>query len=139
MKISEHFDIRELVAPEWWIRYGENCKNFIHPNVKYTLEDLREVCGKIKINDWHQGGLYKESGLRSPGWGDGKLTVHKTGCAFDIKPELLTCEELYYHIMSNQNRYPFIFRMENVEHTKTWVHVEIGCRRKKLDIVIFNP
>lgn len=141
MKISEHFDIRELVHPDIYNHpaIGDRCADFIHPNAKYALEDLREVFGAITVNDWMIGGRYEDSGLRLPGGSVGSpLSAHRFGCAFDLKFAQATPAEVFYHVLNNQRNFPLISRMESADYTPTWLHVEITTRRYG-DIIVFNP
>lgn len=141
MKYSEHFDIRELVHPDIYNHpaIGDRCKDFIHPNAKYTLDDLRERVGPITINDWLFGGQYVDSGLRLPDGNVGAaLSAHRFGVAFDLKFSDTTPQDVFYEVLNNQRAFPFISRLESVDHTPTWLHIEI-CTKRAGDIIIFNP
>jgi len=141
MKYSEHFDLKELVHPDIYNHpaIGARCADFIHPNTGETLDLLREYAGTITINDWMYAGSYLNSGLRTPDSSTGALfSAHRFGCGFDLKPRQISNEKLYYHILNNQEKYPFISRMEGIDHTPGWVHVEITSKRDG-EIVIFNP
>lgn len=141
MKISEHFDIRELVHPDIYNHpaIGPRCVDFIHPNAKYMLEDLRELFGPITINDWLYGGQYVDSGLRLPDGSVGaRFSAHRFGCGFDLKFSNATPGDVYYHILNNQNKYPFIVRMEAIDRTPGWLHVEFGGKRSG-EIEVFHP
>ncbi len=142
MKISKHFDLRELVNPEIFNHpaIGERALDFININAVPTLEVLRGEFGPITINDWSTGGNYKNSGLRSPNSGVGApLSAHRFGTGFDPKFKDHEAEYVYFHILNNQDKYPFIRRMENAEITKTWLHIEISTNKREDDIIVFNP
>ena len=142
MMISQNFDIRELVHPDIWNHpaIGDRCIDFLHPNLSVTLEEIKhETADILTINDWHWGGSRVNSGLRVPNDNlYAKMSAHKFGVAVDIKPKHMSAEELYYHILSNQDKYPFIKRIEDISATPTWVHIEVGSKRFG-DIIVFNP
>lgn len=169
MKLSKHFDLKELVNPDIYAKFGDRSADFINPTLPETLEELRlNIANKIKVNDWHLGGNYKDSGLRMPliipdkpeilailnsnydfedtysmlvksfkGVG-AQLSTHKQGVTADCKFETMTPREVYYHILNNQKKYPYIIRMENIDYTDGWLHIECGSKRHG-DIIIFNP
>ena len=87
MKISEHFDLRELVPPEMYNKQniGDRIFDALNVNAVPVLEQLREEFGPITINTWHNGGSYKNSGLRAPDSPVGaRYSAHKMGTAFDL-------------------------------------------------------
>ena len=139
MKYSKYFQLEELVNPRILERCGERCSSFLHVNAKYCLDDLREELGVITINDWAMGGQYKDSGLREPHGDVGApFSSHRFGCGFDLKFHGTSSKEAYYHILNNQLDFPFISRMEGIDHTPSWLHIEIDTARIG-DIIIFNP
>ena len=142
MKLSDHFSLEELVAPEIYKHpaIGDRAVDFINVNAVPTLEDLRADFGPITINDWSLGGKYKNSGLRAPNSTVGaEFSAHRFGTGFDLKFSKHEAEYVYFHILNNQDKYPFIRRMENAERTRTWLHVEISTNPRDGDIIIFNP
>jgi len=140
MKVSPNFDIRELVHPDIHEAHGDRCPNFISAFLPVTLESLKEnLTEVVTVNNWIWGGNRDSAGLRPDGDPDGaKLSTHKFGNTADPKFKHHTAEEVYYHILSNPHKYPHIIRMEHIDHTPTWVHIEVGPRRYG-DIIIFNP
>jgi hypothetical protein len=174
MKISENFDLKELVNPNIYSRIGDRAADFLNVNTPSVLEDLRADFGPITVNDWPFGGNYKDSGLREPviipskddllnviktmnvnrSDGDQKvydelvklfkgvgapMSSHRFGCTFDLKFKDHKPEYVYFHILNNQDKYPYISRMENAERTVTWLHIEICTLPRKGDIIVFNP
>ena len=140
MQLSKNFTLEELVNPVLLDRVGERCADWLNPNLVPTLQALRDTIGTpITVNDWHRGGIYKNSGLRAPNCNEGALfSTHKGGCAADPK-FTIEASKVYYHILNNQDKYPYISRMENIEHTPTWCHIEVSTNKRVGDIVIFNP
>lgn len=142
MKISEHFKLQELVSPEIYNKssIGDRALDFLNVNAIAALEDLRVDFGPITVNTWHTGGNYKNSGVRAPDCSIGAMySAHKFGTAFDLKFKDHKPEYVYFHILNNQDKYPYISRMENAEITKTWLHCEFSTNPRKGDILIFNP
>lgn len=142
MKISEHFDLKELVSPEIYNR--SNIKNrafdFINVNVITVLEQLRAEYGPITINTWHNGGSYKNSGLRAPDTDVGaKYSAHKFGTAFDLKFSDTVPPIVYSQILLEPDKWPFIRRMEDANETKTWLHIEVSTLEREGEIYTFKP
>ncbi len=142
MKVSEHFDLRELINDDIYNHpaIGDRAADFINANTAPSLEDMRSDFGPITINDWHTGGAYKNSGLRAPNSPVGAaLSAHRFGTAFDLKFLEHKPISVYFKILNNQDRYPFITRMENAERTVTWLHIEFSTAKRPGEIIIFNP
>lgn len=143
MKISEHFDLRELIHPGIYESVGDRAINFLSPNLVTALEDIRRYSGPITVNNWHYGDdrrAYVDSGLRSPRYplgGKGSHSAHYFGCAADLK--IKDNEDVYYHILNNQHLYPYIIRLESIEHTPSWLHLECSTDKREGEIYIFNP
>ena len=140
--ISEHYDIRELVAPTIYNHptIGDRCVNFIHPNVPITLETLVIGLGeKPTVNNWHTGGSFKNSGLRDWHFPIGApYSSHYCGNTFDMRCKKVTPQTTYKYILDNQDKFPYIIRMEHISKTETWNHIEVGGKRIG-EIKIFNP
>lgn len=142
MKVSDNFDLRELVHPDIYNHpaIGDRCADFIHCEAANTLEAIKLSTGDtITINSWLWGGNYKDSGLRLPSGSVGAtLSSHRFGCGFDLKFKNMSAEEAHAHIIENQHLFKNVTRMESIDKTPTWVHIEIGARRDG-EIIIFNP
>ena len=139
-KISRHFYIQELVAPEWYAAHGDRCVDFINPNLPVTLDDLADnLNDAIIVNNWNINGPYKSSGLRAPDDVGAKLSTHKAGCTADAKFKNHTIPEVFNHIMSYPKKYPYISRIESITVTPTWLHIEVSTLPRVGDIIVFNP
>ena len=140
MKLSKNLSLHELVHPDFIEVLGDRAALSICPKLIDTIQALRDqLQSPIKINDWHKGGKFKNSGLRilhSPV--GSKISMHKTGHAADLKFKV-SPEKVYYHILNNPDKYPYITRMENIEHTASWLHIEAGDEKRAGNIEIFNP
>jgi len=142
MKVSEHFDLKELVHPSIHNHkaIGVRSIDFINSMTGPVLEDIRSDFGPVTINNWHIGGNFKSSGLRPPNGSVGaEFSAHRFGTGFDLKFRDHGPEYVYFHILNNQDRYPHILRMENAERTVTWLHIEICTNPRNGEIRIFNP
>lgn len=148
MKISDNFDVRELVHPDIFNTCKERCKDFINPNLPLTLETLKTLLTEkldneveaITINSWLWGGGFVDSGLRHPKGNVGaSLSAHRFGTACDCKFKHHTIKEVYDFILGNQSLFPHIIRMENIKATPTWIHLEVSTGKREGEIYVFNP
>lgn len=140
MKVSDNFDLRELVCREHWEliqRATGEVTAFLHPAVVPTLELLRDTTGPISINTWHRNGSRQYSGTRPMDCLEGAAySMHKLCCAFDGHFKVNPID-VQTHILENQDLYPYITRMEDARITRYWVHMEFGSR--DTDIKVFIP
>ena len=144
MKISDNFDIRELVHPDIYNHQaiGARCVDFVHPSAAPTLELIKAATNDvITVNNWLWGGRFVDSGLRMPKGSVGaELSSHRFGCGFDLKFKNMTDQEAHAFIFANQHLFPNITRMEAIEKTPSWIHLEVGAYRAPgAVIVVFNP
>lgn len=143
MKISEYFDLRELVHPEIYESVGDRSINFLNHNLVTTLEDIRRYSGAITVNNWHYGDdrrTYIDSGLRSamyPLKGRGTHSGHYFGVCADLKVK--DNKDVYFHILNKQHLYPYILRIESIDYTSSWVHIEVSTDKRDGQIYVFNP
>lgn len=133
------FEIRELVAPEIYEARGERAWELLNPLSLMTLQTLRDELGPIIVNNWHNGGPYKESGLRLFSTGTGAVySVHKYGGANDCKFLRCTPQEAYKFVLDNQQAFPYLTTLENIEFTPTWMHYDTRNHNRN-GIWIVNP
>jgi len=147
----EHFDVHEWVYPELYKKYLVNKKpdmklwSVIDERVLITADRVREFVNiPVSINDWINGGNFKESGLREPSTSTGAdLSQHKFGRAGDLKfnsskwnPELLRqymksigCFEPGFRYRTDAEAKPFVF-IHRVEWRRTtpmsWFHYDVS-------------
>ncbi len=141
-KISEHFDVREIVTPEIYAKFGENSKWFVSEKQIRFAEFLRMHFGKaITINNWHTGGHLQNRGTRNPITDVGAVySQHKLMNAVDINVSGMNSDEVYDHILANEKLFMSagLTTMENKSFTKGWTHCDF--RITGLDhILIVNP
>lgn len=142
MKVSNNFVLSEFCHPTIYNHpsIGVRCIDWLNCQLIPTVQLIRDDMGPLIINDWEWGGNYVDSGLRV--FNDNKyaaLSSHKGGNCVDLKPQKVSCAELYYHILNNQHKYPHISRLENIEYTPTWVHVEVCTSIRMGEVTVFNP
>lgn len=145
---TRHFGLQELVAPEIYKERGERAWELLDPQALYTLDCLRDEFGPLTVNDYEWGGKYKYSGMRPMGAGHAsaggvaigaKWSAHKFGIGFDVKPKLVTVQEMYAEILKRAAaKFPYLRVLENIKATPTWIHFD--CRNHtKSGIWIVNP
>lgn len=134
-----NFELRELVPPSVYKRLGEKAWTLLNEDALRSLQAVRDKFGPIVINSWHVGGSFTESGLREPESKTGaKNSAHKRGMAFDCKPRMCLPQEMYDYILDNQSEFPLIRRVENIEYTPTWVHIDVVPHNAP-SIRVFKP
>lgn len=125
---SKYFLIKELVPAAIFNQFGDKSWWFLDKEAVQMLNDIRELFGvPFIVNNWHSGGQYKESGYRSPDTTTGgKLSQHKRGAAFDIKPIGMTPREIYDNILLDEEYFlkTGLTTLEDIASTPTWVHVD---------------
>jgi hypothetical protein len=124
---SIYFTLQELVPPEVYSARGEKAWELLDPRLIETIDAIWAHTGAFVVNDWHKGGSYKESGLRSAGTSTGaQYSQHKRGCGVDAKHKTMTVKELFDFIMANQHLFPHLTCIEDIASTPTWLHLD--CR-----------
>ena len=121
----KHFKLAELVDPHFLTMPGDEVWAMLDDNALRAIDGLRELFGPLLIN----GRGYTESGLRRPDTKTGaKMSQHKAGKAFDLKPlqKGVTVRMIYDWIIANQSEaYALgIRRVEDIAHTPTWLHID---------------
>ena len=140
MKLSPHFFLQEFVPKEIFDRWGNKSLWFIDSQIVDIAESIRNKVGKpVIINNWKDGGTYNYSGYRPPECNVGvKMSQHRWGRAVDIKVPGIDLLQLYSFIKRNPDKFPEITTLENINHTKTWLHAD--CRfTGESSILIVNP
>lgn len=122
----QNFVIHELVPPEVFHDRGERAWELLDPRAVFTLQQLRNRFGKIRVNDWYWNGKYKESGLRTFDTETGAtLSQHKFGRAFDCKPHEVAAKAMYAYVLEHENAFPHLTTVEDIEATPTWLHIDV--------------
>ncbi len=133
------FIIQELIDPLIFATMGNRAWQLLRPEAMQFLTDCRNVFGPIVVNNWHLGGMFKESGLRRWDTPTGApYSLHKYGAAFDMKPTKTTPQKMHAYILANPEQFPTIRALEHIESTPTWVHAD--CRyTQQTAIVLVSP
>jgi len=142
----KYFKLNELVSPAVYSHFGTFAWKFLNQGMLRDLDLLRDLWDNpLIINNYAWGGSYKESGLRCNTDSIVKakkkpyLSAHCLGLGFDIKPEdIKQVSELYKFIRLNFHKFSTISRMENINSTPSWVHID-GLGDRENQIIIFNP
>jgi hypothetical protein len=121
-----YFVLQELVPPEIHTARGEAAWELLDVRALMMLDALRRQFGAATVNNWHLGGTYKESGLRSFSSVTGaKLSQHRFGRAFDCKFRDVPVREAYEFILLNPGDFPFLSTLEDIEYTPSWLHFDV--------------
>ncbi len=135
VKISNHFDVRELVPPEVFQIFGENSAWFVSPQLLQVLDLLRfKLARPIIVNDWHVGGQYKYSGFRPRHCSIGAAySMHRMGLAADIKVQGLSPKDMLAAVLDSRNvLMPLgLSTVENINFTPTWLHIDCRPRTER--------
>ena len=133
------FETHELVYPLIWAARGDRALELMDERILITADQLRDKFGKITVNNYEWGGQYKESGLRSFTTQTGaKLSQHRFGRGLDMKFGQTTPQEVYDYILNSPEDFEYITCVENIEATKTWLHID--CRTLQTGgIRVINP
>lgn len=140
----KHFKLYELVSPLVYHKYKDFAWNFLNEELLQDLDYLREQWGKpLIINNWYRGGSYKESGFRCnmdsivKAKKDVYCSCHLYGRAYDIKPvNISDVSNLYLCVIDNYDKFLTLSRIENIDKTPTWVHID-NMINKQYHITIF--
>lgn len=144
-ELQKNFDIRELVCPHCYAKFGESSWQFISTELLSTLYQLRYEIFKqpIIINNWHRGGKYNERGLRCNMCSlvqekdSVYLSAHCLGKAIDFNVGTLTAKEISQIIKSNKHIFNYPIRLER--DTNGWSHVDTYQKfNSNVKLVEFN-
>ena len=140
---SKYFKIEELVSENVYKKYRERAWSFISGDLIKTLDALREHFNKpITVNNWLYGGSLEQRGLRAnkdrivEEKKDYYLSQHCLGNAVDFNVKGLSVKEVYDDILKNKHKFPYLKRIENIDKTPTWIHIDCANVESD-DIIIF--
>ena len=145
-KITDNFYLDEFVQRETQERFGLNAQRYIRKEIVMATQFIRTMSGlPITINNWANGGAYKESGLRDFNTSTGaKYSAHKFGAAADLKIGNLTSHEMVELLINYESdllEYG-ICRYENPDATKgrrrDWLHIDALWTGKN-ELIMVNP
>lgn len=145
---NKYFKIEELVNPDLLCKLGEDkAWQRLNAGLLYDIDQIREKWGKplvINSNKWG----FKNSGLRAFDCDEGgTYSMHKYGCAFDLK--VISCnkeetKELHNFVMQmfNDGAFESLNTLESkkitIDNAKVgWVHVATQ-NNKDNNLLIIN-
>lgn len=135
----ENFSLQELVPPDIYKSRGDRAWELLDCYALITLQALRDAFGPITVNNWHAGGPYKESGLRSFTTSTGAAySQHRFGRAFDCKIKGVTPHEAMHYVLAHPEKFPHLTTIENPDATPTWFHFDVRNHNKQ-GVWIVNP
>lgn len=137
--MTKNFSIQELVPPEIFSERGNAASQLMDISIVNVAQWLRDKTGKpITINNWSNGGQFKESGLRNFVTSTGaKWSQHKYGRALDLKVEGIQAEEVRQLIRNNWTTLKAIGLTTIEKDTPTWVHID--CRYTGMETLLEVP
>ena len=134
MYIPKFFKAYELVPPEIYELRKEKCFELIDVRVLITLDDLRRFFGPCIVNDWHWGGHFEQSGLRTIDAPEFSPTSqHTFGRAMDCKFEETSADKIRQFVIENRAFFPHITFLED---DVDWFHFDV---RNTDQIVLWSP
>ncbi len=140
----QHFNIKELVSPLVYKKFGDAAWKFFDEDVLKDLDTIREYYGaSIVINDWACGGTLKQCGLRCnkddlvTSKKDVYCSAHIMAKAFDLHSGNI--QKLYKNVefLIKNKRLKKIRRIESAQTTKyAWCHVDAFQAQNDIEIFI---
>lgn len=126
IRISTNFFLDEFIDPITYSTYGASSRWFIDKEIVELAQFYRNYFKKpVVINNWANGGQYKESGHRRPESETGaELSQHKRGSAFDCRIVGMHPDEVRTEILKNEKTFmeAGLTTLEHGDYAPTWVH-----------------
>lgn len=147
-QVKANFDIRELVDPFTYNRWGEKSWMFLQKDLLNVIRVLRNEVLKVPmiVNTWASGGDFDERGLRSNLCDLVKsktqketlyLSPHMMGAAIDFHTKEYTAEQIREKIKEYWGFYSD-FPAIRLEKDVTWVHIDVFDDGKGNYVTEFN-
>ena len=145
MKVCDNIDVKELVCPHIYQKWGDKAVRFIDPDVIAVLDTIRNKILKcpIVINN----GTWKQRGMRCNLCGlvtektkknQPYLTSHLLGKAIDFSCKQYTVQQIHDLIKKNEFLLPCKIRLESPIDAPTWVHFDIMTYGQEEDVYVFR-
>lgn len=166
MKISQHFDVRELVPKHIWEQFGPKSTWFVNPKIVHILEFYKSFwlayykkkLGNdtvksvlIIVNNWHVGGDKQWRGLRTAKCTEGaENSQHRYMNGFDCDIIVVMADgtrkeadyrEVHQAIQSNEREFLAngITCVEDVSIATTWLHTDTRWIMDQKKILVVKP
>lgn len=126
-KLKTKFNIKELVCPHCYNKFGEQSWIFLSTELLSTLYTLRFVILNCPI--LVNGGMLTQRGLRCNTCDLVKnkksiyLSAHCQGKAIDFSCDNLSINSIKKLIRDNKDKFEYPIRLES--NTTTWIHVDV--------------
>lgn len=136
-----YFMVHELVPESMYKALGEKALGYFDPRVLGALDGLRVIAEHpLYINTWHFSkqtrkalglSLYNASGLRLglQNLVGAKYSMHAVGRAFDLKCKQRTLRDIRSRFLAYRDEsylLSTITRLECIDYTETWLHVDMA-------------
>jgi hypothetical protein len=144
MYYPKYFDIWELIPPDMEALIDAKGSKWgfdtlFDERLLITMDRIRELFGRMQVNNWFNGGRHCFRGFRPPECELGaRLSQHRFGRAVDLMPLDSTVE----HIRETILDYPGSPRFRHIgglELDVSWLHIDVRGRRYKDKIMTFKP
>lgn len=136
-----HFALHELVSQETLENNQEDILWLVFDEELLKAADwLRERYGPCTVNNWHWGGDFSQSGLRTKESRHYSPTSqHSKGCALDMKFRDWTAEDIRTDLAAYELSGGEIPKgIRRIERGVSWLHID--CKETGQDkIYLFNP
>ena len=132
-ELKQYFDIKELVCPHTYEKFGESSWQFFNSEFLENLLILRIDVLKIPLmcNDWSKGGKFSQRGFRCNICQLVKsktlnnqiyLSAHCNGAGADFSSSKMSAKQMRELIKENQHLFTVSVR---VERDVSWLHFDI--------------
>lgn len=148
----KYFKLQELVPNHIYNLRGEKAWELLDQRALLTLQWLREQLGECVVNNWHVGGQYSQSGLRThefhqqdgiTNMKDAKIKMndsmsqHKYGRAFDCKFKRYTADQAREWIKENWHKSGLPWAI-TLEEDVSWLHFDVRTQPEN-KVYTFKP
>lgn len=145
--IRNEFDVRELVCPHTYERWGERSWQFLQADLLEVIRVLRHEILNVPmiVNTWASGGQFDERGLRcnlcdtvkaKSSTGTLYLSPHPMGAAIDFNTNEYDAEQVRNLIRQNWSKYSST--PIRLERDVNWVHIDVFDEASNNLITEFN-
>jgi hypothetical protein len=138
----KYFKVQEFIDPITYKELGDNSISLIDSKLIDIADFIREDIGlPVTINNWHENGQYKESGLRNKNSKTGApKSTHKLGKGMDLKIKGWGGKEWYEYVKEKFKKlYDLgLRRIEDKSIATTWCHMDTKEHKLKNTIQVVD-
>lgn len=138
--LKAYFNVRELVCPHTYQKFGEDSWRFLDTNYLQCLLVIRRDILKVPMT-CNNGTTFTQRGLRCNMCDLIKskraiyLTAHAFGKAGDFSSSKMTAEHMRNTIIANQSLLPFPIR---IEADVNWLHFDVMPTNASRKVYVFK-